>query len=58
MAGKPKPLTCKAFLIEPDGSIVPFDELSAERKKEFAEHAGTVMAKKMQECWSADPNAL
>ncbi|MCQ2484782.1 MAG: hypothetical protein MJ168_05550 [Clostridia bacterium] len=58
MAGKPKPITCKSFLIEPDGRVVPFDELTPERRKEYAEHAGNQMAKTLQNFWSQHPNEL
>lgn len=58
MAAKQKPLTCRAFLKEPDGTIVPFEELTEERRKEFAEHAGNQMAKVLQEYWSQHPDAF
>ena len=58
MAGKPIPLTGQSFLIEPDGTATAFSDLSEERKKEYAEHAGNVMAKSLQNYWSQHPNEL
>jgi len=48
-------LTCRNFLQKKDGTIVPFEDLTEEERKEWGSWAGDQMAKSFQESFKLHP---
>lgn len=49
------PLTCRNFLQKEDGTIVPFEDLTEEERKEWGSRAGDKMAKSFQGYFALTP---